>query len=575
MVAKISNKVRRLNSLKVWSVITGMALVAALVLTLLPINVQISTDGFISIDLRYGQAQEIGEIVALRTSNSKTYYLGNGQYALNSSIGAVHYLDGQESWQNIDCDYSELDTGNFTARFTKLPYLVRMGDDCRRRIYPDRNDLSYWVEVAKPFPSMGTPTKVGGYWVWNFPNALIAVQIRPHAVKLGFRLKNNLAPTSITFPFSSQGITRNGNELLHNDEVVAYLQKPTAIDANGVERDCTINFDAGQITISLNTTGLVFPIDVDPTFSVGASSDDCYVAGSPPSTMSLDYAHQKTGKTTVSLGGGMRFTSVTIPQGATIDTAYITLICSVTTSSTTVNTDLTGEDIDDAATFSAIANYNARTRTTALVAWDSIPGWTGGTSYNTPSITSIIQEIVDRGGWASGQDMVVFWEDGGSSADANRYGASWDHTTYNPPALYVEYTSLVPEITNSPSSWAIGVIPINTSSNTTINYFTINNTGNCAVDITIQGTNLTGGDDTWVLSGTATPGENIYGLYAGKDDADDLFDVVVNTTANLFVSSLAEDATQAWGLNLTMPTSLNGYDAQQMSGTVTLVASAS
>jgi len=84
-------------------------------------------------------------------------------------------------------------------------------------------------------------------------------------------------------------------------------------------------------------------------------------------------------------------------------------------------------------------------------------------------------------------------------------------------------------------------------------------------------------DATWDLADDATPGENIYGLYTGLDDADDLFDVIVRETAtyNTLVSDLAEDATQAWGLKIYMPTSVSGYDAQQMSGTITLVASES
>jgi hypothetical protein len=46
------NKGRRLNSLKLWSAITGVALVVALVLTFLPMQVSIDTDGFLSISLR-------------------------------------------------------------------------------------------------------------------------------------------------------------------------------------------------------------------------------------------------------------------------------------------------------------------------------------------------------------------------------------------------------------------------------------------------------------------------------------------------------------------------------------------
>jgi len=133
---------------------------------------------------------------------------------------------------------------------------------------------------------------------------------------------------------------------------------------------------------------------------------------------------------------------------------------------------------------------------------------------------------------------------------------------------------ITPAITNTPDNYGFGILATSTNGSTTINYFTLNNTGNCPVDVTIQGTNLAGGDDTWTLSGTATPGENIYGLYAGLDDDDDNFDIVVNTTANAFVGDLPEATTQAWGLRLCMPTSLSGYDAQQMSGNVTLIASA-
>lgn len=135
--------------------------------------------------------------------------------------------------------------------------------------------------------------------------------------------------------------------------------------------------------------------------------------------------------------------------------------------------------------------------------------------------------------------------------------------------------SINPEITNTPGSNNFGILEVNTTSSTVINYFQIENTGNCVVDVVIYGTDATGGDDTWTLSDTATPGENIYGLYAGLDDADDNYDVIVRKTEtyNTLVSDLAEDATQNWGLKIYMPTSLSGYDAQEMSATITLVAS--
>ena len=53
-----------------------------------------------------------------------------------------------------------------------------------------------------------------------------------------------------------------------------------------------------------------------------------------------------------------------------------------------------------------------------------------------------------------------------------------------------------PEITNTPSSNDFGILEISGTGNTAINYFQIENTGNCAVDVVIYGTDATGGDDT-------------------------------------------------------------------------------
>lgn len=143
--------------------------------------------------------------------------------------------------------------------------------------------------------------------------------------------------------------------------------------------------------------------------------------------------------------------------------------------------------------------------------------------------------------------------------------------------IYCTYTPADgAEISNTPDSKGFGVLEVNTTSSTAINFFTIENIGSGAVDVTIHATDLAGGDDTWDLSDTATPGENIYGLEAGLDDDDDLFDVIVRETEayNELVNNLLESATQDWGLKLYMPTTVTDYDGQQMTATVTLVCSA-
>jgi len=150
-------------------------------------------------------------------------------------------------------------------------------------------------------------------------------------------------------------------------------------------------------------------------------------------------------------GGGMRFTNVTIPQGATIVTAYLTLRARDTLDGTVANSKIRGENVDNAATFSTLANYQGRAKTTALVSWNSIPAWTDVNNYNSPEIKTIIQEIVDRGGWASGNALVVFWEDhdGNSSSGAFRTALSYDNNATYAPKLHIEYT--IPPQTISPS----------------------------------------------------------------------------------------------------------------------------
>jgi len=148
----------------------------------------------------------------------------------------------------------------------------------------------------------------------------------------------------------------------------------------------------------------------------------------------------------------MRFLNVTIPQGATILTAYLTLTARYSKAGTTVNCILNGELVADAATFSLVADFDGRARTVASVAWNNIGAWTAGLTYNTPSIVAIIQEIVNQGTWVSGNDAVVFWDDDADTSSASREAVSWDNAsgvgapllvvTYTVPAVYVPWFRL-------------------------------------------------------------------------------------------------------------------------------------
>ena len=70
------------------------------------------------------------------------------------------------------------------------------------------------------------------------------------------------------------------------------------------------------------------------------------------------------------------------------------------------------------------------------MSWDSVPAWVAGNPYQTPSMQSIVQEIVDRGDWSDVSDMVLIVIGGGGSRVAESRNGSGDE-----PLLHIEYDS--------------------------------------------------------------------------------------------------------------------------------------
>lgn len=75
----------------------------------------------------------------------------------------------------------------------------------------------------------------------------------------------------------------------------------------------------------------------------------------------------------------------------------------------------------------------------------------------------------------------------------------------------------------------------------------------------------------WVLSDTATPGSDVFGLAAGLSGGS--YDIVVKQTPtyNVLKAGLAASQTQDWGLQILAPSTISDYSAA-MTGTVTLTA---
>jgi VCBS repeat-containing protein len=136
---------------------------------------------------------------------------------------------------------------------------------------------------------------------------------------------------------------------------------------------------------------------------------------------------------------GIRFVGVDVPQGATIVEAWVQFQVDETTSITTTLT-IQGEAVDDAATFSSTdLDISSRPRTAVeqAVSW-SPPSWLtvgeAGPDQKTPDIAPVIQEIVSRSGWSSGNSLVVI-----ITGSGERTAESYDGDPVGAPLLHVEY----------------------------------------------------------------------------------------------------------------------------------------
>jgi hypothetical protein len=131
----------------------------------------------------------------------------------------------------------------------------------------------------------------------------------------------------------------------------------------------------------------------------------------------------------------------------------------------------------------------------------------------------------------------------------------------------IKVSAQEPDISNNPSSYAFGTLNENASYSTNLDYFTVTNNSGYQVNITIRGSDMTGGI-SWTLSDNAIPGEDTYGLRAGL--YGESYNITVSKTDTLLIGNMTDNSSQQWGLELLSPTSFS--DSAQKSGIVTLTA---
>jgi len=138
----------------------------------------------------------------------------------------------------------------------------------------------------------------------------------------------------------------------------------------------------------------------------------------------------------------IRFQGVNVPNGATITEAKVIITSNYNNSNTVCNANVYFIDEDDPGQPSSF-NDCENASLTGAVAWNGLAGWSTdekGADTTTPDLSSILQDIVDRVGWASGQSVIVQIRDNSSDSNAFRQGKTFDASGGAYKAeLYVEW----------------------------------------------------------------------------------------------------------------------------------------
>ena len=103
---------------------------------------------------------------------------------------------------------------------------------------------------------------------------------------------------------------------------------------------------------------------------------------------------------------GMRFRDVSIPQGATIHEATLSLPYAGWLNGLPVALSIRAEDADTSYAFAdSRPLVSDRPTTSAVVDWTIFEKPTGW--FDAPDLTAVIQEVIDRPGWQAGNDLSI------------------------------------------------------------------------------------------------------------------------------------------------------------------------
>ncbi|MHC4346861.1 MAG: carboxypeptidase-like regulatory domain-containing protein, partial [Planctomycetota bacterium] len=179
------------------------------------------------------------------------------------------------------------------------------------------------------------------------------------------------------------------------------------------------------------------------TYQVSANSDDGYAwsATDQDTTASYLMIGDERLYAPPYYMSGMRFTGVAVPRSAAITEAHLRIRSMSEGNRGQIYGVIQGELADNPADFSS-RYIGAAARTTAALDWDHKFAWAANTWQISGDVSGVVQEVVDRAGWSSGNAVAVFYSTRTDSGKSRQYSSFESGSAYAPilEITYETYT---------------------------------------------------------------------------------------------------------------------------------------
>lgn len=412
------------------------------------------------------------ELKTLRTINSKTFKLDNKKEKIVFYQTPIHYPDKNGAFRTIDL--TPVDKGDYWL-LEKTFYTLKVQKNSLELTYEsDKGGKARtWLESIDNKPlntfNLNVSPEIRDNMIY-YPDVLpdldLYVEIRSRGVEWFKIIKNAYAPH--TFEWG-----------LEKDIEAAFEQKPKTIghDNKGNNLEALTEklnhkqFDDGtekytfRETLTKRTSKIVdkktrrkawtdeieYPLVVDvPDFTetIGQGNDDGYFSFSSGASLSVNIdltqpnirlGHLTTGSYSYDYRPTWRFPDINLPYEANVTLAEFKVHMKGAPVGSFPTLQIAGFNTGNVLAFTASQSMpRGSDVTTAKVAFTGLP--TSGPAQVVTDVTSIVQEIVNRGDWWANNDMAFLGVvDGAVGTNWSTKATAYEGSPITPTTLEITY----------------------------------------------------------------------------------------------------------------------------------------